>query len=153
MIGRPTTDQILLDCARVLIDEVLPAITDETAQVRVVMCETVLRNAAARSAHEIAWMLDEIAHIEAFGQAVAADPAAGDEIRDALDWLAGQSRDSLHLSDVAETYNRAGEVLSVGLETALSAGLTELWAHGEQLLEQRLEREIVISAGWSPAGR
>jgi hypothetical protein len=153
MIGRPTTEQILLDCARVLKDEVLPAITDETVQVRVIMCETVLRNAAARSAHEISWMIDEIAAAQAFGAEVAAHRAAGAEVGRALDWLAEHHWESLALADVAEAYNRAGEVLSVGLETAVSEGLTELRRRGEQLLELRLERELVIMAGWSSAGR
>lgn len=153
MIGRPTTDQILLDCARVLIDEVLPAISDETVQIRVIMCETVLRNAAARSAHEIGWMIDEIGAAEAFGRAVAADPAAGVEVSDALDWLSEHHWESMQLADVAEAYNRAGEVLSVSLEVAVTADLTELRQRGERLLELRLERELVIMAGWNSAGR
>ena len=48
MLSRPTTEQILLDCCRELMTAVLPALTDETAQVSVIMVETVLRNAAVR---------------------------------------------------------------------------------------------------------
>ena len=64
MLSRPTTEQILLDCCRELMTGVLPALTDETAQVAVVMIETVLRNMAVRSAHEIAWMREEIDDID-----------------------------------------------------------------------------------------
>ncbi len=56
MISRPTTDQLIADVCQDLVDAVLPALTDETLQVRVAMAETVLRNAAVRAAHEIAWM-------------------------------------------------------------------------------------------------
>ena len=73
MLSRPTTEQILLDCCNELMTGVLPALTDETAIVRVVMVETVMRNMAVRSAHEIAWMREEIAAIEGYARAVAAD--------------------------------------------------------------------------------
>ena len=71
MLSRPTTEQILLDCCRELTNVVLPALTDETAQVSVIMVETVLRNTAARAAHEVAWMREETAEIESYAQAVA----------------------------------------------------------------------------------
>ncbi|HWN63241.1 MAG TPA: hypothetical protein VNO25_21510, partial [Streptosporangiaceae bacterium] len=72
MLSRPTTEQILLDCCRELMTNVLPSLTDATAQVSVIMVETVLRNTAVRAAHEVAWMRDETADIEAYAQAVAA---------------------------------------------------------------------------------
>jgi len=61
MISRPMTDQLIADVCQDLVDAVLPALADETLQVRVAMAETVLRNAAVRAAHEIAWMTDETA--------------------------------------------------------------------------------------------
>lgn len=61
MITRPTTDVLIGDCCRELTDAILPALTDETLRLRLVMTETVLRNAAVRAAHEIAWMLGETA--------------------------------------------------------------------------------------------
>ncbi len=51
MLSRPTTEQILLDCCRELMTNVLPSLTDATAQVSVIMVETVLRNTAVRAAH------------------------------------------------------------------------------------------------------
>ena len=77
MLSRPTTEQILLDCCRELMTAVLPALTDETAQVSVIMVETVLRNAAVRAAHEVAWMREETAEIESYAQAVAGQAPAG----------------------------------------------------------------------------
>ena len=65
MITRPTTDALIGDCCRELTDAILPALTDETLRLRLVMTETVLRNAAVRAAHEIAWMLEETAALMA----------------------------------------------------------------------------------------
>ncbi len=72
MISRPTTDQLIADVCQDLVDAVLPALTDETLQVRVAMAETVLRNAAARAAHEIAWMTDETATLIEYANTVNA---------------------------------------------------------------------------------
>ena len=89
MLSRPTTEQILLDCCRELMTAVLPALTDETAQVSVIMVETVLRNAAVRAAHEVAWMREETAEIESYAQTVAEQAsgtasASADTLRAAL---------------------------------------------------------------------
>jgi hypothetical protein len=151
MIVRPTTEQILVDCSRVLQD-ILGTVSDETAQVRIVMLQKVLQNAAIRSAHEIAWMFDEIASIEAYARAVVAD-ADAPRLRPALDNLAKTPRDSFHLDDVAETYCRAGDVLSAALEVALAGSRPELVRQGESLLEVRLARENEIVGGWDSAGR
>src|ERR1700759_4981763 len=101
MLSRPTTEQVLLDCCRELMTGVLPALTDETAVVRVVMVETVLRNMAVRSAHEIAWMTQEIAEIEDYAPSVH-DAQADAPLQAALDALAAAPRDSLHLDEVVE---------------------------------------------------
>jgi hypothetical protein len=152
MIGRPTTEQLLLDCCRVLTDDVLPSVTDETTQVRLVMLEKVLRNAAVRAGHEIAWMREEGTAIEAYGRAV--DAATGDgDVRSGLHELATAPSDSLHLDDVVEVYCRAGDLLSAALEAALRSGRTELVGEGESLLAARLAHENQVVGGWVSAGR
>ena len=152
MIGRPTTEQLLLDCCRVLTGDVLPAVADETTQVRLVMLEKVLRNAAVRAAHEIAWMREEVAGVDAYARAVA--DATGDGALDtALEELAGGPHDSLHLDDVTDVYRRASDVLSASLEAALAAGREDLVRTGEALLAARLEHEHRIVGGWDAAGR
>ena len=158
MLSRPTTEQILLDCCRELMTTVLPALTDETAQVSVIMVETVLRNAAVRAAHEVAWMREETAEIESYARAVAEQaPGAGspgaDSLRAALKALADAPRDSLHLDDVVETYCRAGNALSAALETAVAGNLTGLVRRGEEILDARDGHETEVMAGWSPTGR
>jgi hypothetical protein len=153
MLSRPTTEQILLDCCRELMTAVLPALTDEHAQVSVIMVETVLRNAAVRAAHEVAWMREETAGIERYAQAVAGLAPAAGPLAAALKSLADAPRDSLHLDDVVETYCRAGNALSAALETAVAGGLTSLVRQGEEILDVRAGHETEVMAGWSPTGR
>jgi len=152
MLSRPTTEQILLDCCRELTTNVLPSLTDATAQVSVIMVETVLRNTAVRAAHEVAWMREETADIEAYAREVAAQ-APGTTLETALAALAGAPRDSLHLDDVVETYCRAGNALSAALETAVAGGLAPLIQRGEEILDVRSGHETDVMAGWSPTGR
>lgn len=153
MLSRPTTEQILLDCCNELMTGVLPALTDETAIVRVVMIETVLRNTAVRSAHEIAWMLDEVAAIEEYAGAVASEAPDAAELGQALQTLRAAPRSSLHLDDVADTYVLAGRAFSAALETAVARHDHELVKRGEALLDHRADTETEVMAGWSPTGR
>jgi hypothetical protein len=152
MLSRPTTEQILLDCCHELMTTVLPSLTDATAQVSVIMVETVLRNTAVRAAHEVAWMREETADIEAYAQEVAAQ-APGTTLETALAALAAAPRASLHLDDVVETYCRAGNALSAALETAVASGLAPLIQRGEEILDVRTGHETDVMAGWSPTGR
>jgi hypothetical protein len=153
MLSRPTTEQILLDCCRELMTNVLPNLTDATAQVSLIMVETVLRNTAVRAAHEVAWMRDETADIEAYAREIAAQVPGTASVAAALTALAAAPRDSLHLDDVVETYCRAGNALSAALETAVAAGRTDLIRRGEELLDVRTGHETEVMAGWSPTGR
>jgi hypothetical protein len=152
VISRPTTTQVLLDCCRVLEDDVLPAVADETMQVRLVMLGKVLRNAAVRAAHEIAWMREETGAIEAYARVVATT-SGSDDLRTAVGALAAGPHDSLHLADVVEVYGRASDLLSVALEGALAAGRDDLVREGEALLSERLAHENDVVGGWDAAGR
>jgi LPS sulfotransferase NodH len=151
VITRPSTEQILFDCARVLQD-LVAAVSDETAQVRIAMLQKVLQNAAVRSAHEIAWMIDEITAIEAYGQSVHAATGA-DSLRIALDDLKAHPVGSLHLDDVAASYAHASDVLSLALDAALQAQHADLVSSGESLLNARLAHENDIVGGWDSVGR
>ncbi len=153
MLSRPTTEQILLDCCRELTGVVLPAVTDPAAQVSVIMVETVLRNAAVRAAHEVAWMREETAEITGYARAVAGQVPGDEPLGAALAALASAPADSLHLDDVAETYCRAGQALSAALEAAIAGRLTGLVRRGEDILDTRAGRETDVMAGWSPTGR
>ena len=152
MIVRPTTEQLLLDCCKELMQGVLPAVTDQTAIVRIFMIEQVLRNAAVRCSHEIEWMTDEIPVVEEYGRAVLR-AAPHDDLAAELRRLDEAPGERLDLNSVVERYVRAGEVLSTALEIAVTVGLVELAAEGEKLLEARLAREREVMAGWNPTGR
>ena len=152
MIGRPTTEQVLLDCCRVLEVDILPSVADDTMQLRLVMLGKVLRNAAVRAAHEVAWMREETVAMEAYARAVAATTAA-DGPQTALEALTAAPRDSLHLADVVQVYGRASDALSAALEAALAAGRQDLVREGTSLLATRLAHENDVVGGWDAAGR
>jgi hypothetical protein len=152
VIVRPTTEQLLLDCATELMQGVLPAVTDPTVIIRIHMIEQVLRNAAIRSANEIAWMHQEIPPLLAYGRAVQ-DAAPSDTLTAALDASERADAEDLTLDAAVARYVAAGEVLSAAVEAAVLTGLDALRQQGEQLLEARLAREKDVMAGWSPTGR
>ena len=137
MIAKPTTEQILNDCSRELMEVVLPAVTDETVVVAIYMIDLVLRNAAVRAAHEIAWMTEEIGVLESFADGSTPADANG----------------SLQLDDVVERYRRASDAFSRAMEAAVATSDVERTRQGAALMAQRVEREQEIMCGWSPVGR
>jgi hypothetical protein len=151
MIGRPTTEQILLDCSRELMEDVVPTLTDETTIVRIAMIAQVVRNAAARCAHEIGWMLEELPVIEGYARAVFA-AVPNDDLAAALRAVEDGADALMDLDVVTDRYARASNLFAAALETAVSSGQTDLQADGERLLEARLTREQQVMAGWSPTG-
>jgi hypothetical protein len=157
MISRPTTDQLILECRRELLDVVLPDVQTAHVRVAIQMLENVLRNAATRSAHEIAWMREETIGLETYVTDVLA--AIGDggatthATEAALTTLAGAPRDSVELADVVETYALAGEAFSCALELAMAAGHAELSARAADLLAARNRRELEINGEWAMVGR
>ena len=154
MITRPTTDALIGDCCRELTEVILPAITDETVRLRLVMTETVLRNAAVRAAHEIAWMREETIGLETFALDVVAAISSGAAATEAaLAALVAAPRDSVELADVVETYSRASEAFSCALEMAMTAGHSGLSARAAEILAARNQRELEINGDWAMVGR
>jgi hypothetical protein len=153
VIVRPSTEQIILDCRRELLDIIGPEVTSEAGKISVQMVENVLRNCATRAAHEIAWMRDETIAMESFARdTLALDPAAH-AVAAALTALDGGPRTSLHLDDVATVYSLAGEAFSCSLEVALGAGDEGLSARGAALLSARSATEVQIMGEWGFVGR
>ena len=151
MIVRPTTEQLLLDCCKELMQGVLPAVSDQTAVVRIFMIEQVLRNAAVRCAHEIAWMDEEIPVIDSYARAVL-QVAPRDELVALLRRL-NEAETGLDLDTLSTATAGPGTCWPAALEIAVTDGLTDLRQRGEQLLDARHARENVVLAGWSPTGR
>ena len=139
MIAKPTTEQILNDCSRELMEVVLPAVTDQTVMVTIFMMDLVLRNCAVRAAHEIAWMTEEIAALEAFtGSGVAADR---------------ERRRQPPPRRRRRAVPRGERGLLPG-----DGGRRRRWrpgAHGRgaAVLAERVAREQEVMCGWSPVGR
>ena len=152
MITRPTTDALIGDCCRELTDAILPALTDETLRLRLVMTETVLRNAAVRAAHEIAWMLAETSALMAYAAEVAVRHAS-EPLRAAMAAVEASPRDSLHLADVADRYERAGQAFEKALAAAQEAGAADLVAQARELLRDRIATEKEVMATYAVVGR
>jgi hypothetical protein len=150
MITRPTTDVLIEDCCRELTEAILPGLTDETLKLRLVMTETVLRNAAVRAAHEIAWMREETTALLDYAGRVAARHGS-EALRAALAEVG--PTDSLHLADVADRYERAGQAFTAALAAAQEAGDADLVAEARELLRDRIATEKEVKATYEVVGR
>jgi hypothetical protein len=148
MQSSPTTAQILEGLRVELRESLLPEIAAAPARVAVEMLDNLLANLATRSAHEIAWMRDECAQIEALAEDIA-DPAVTAAL---VDYRAVDC-DSLHLDDVQAAYDRAGEVLSCAIEHALATRNRSLLDAARAVLRIRSDREMTILGGWNVTGR
>jgi hypothetical protein len=152
MITRPTTDALIVDCCRELTEAILPGLTDETLRLRLVMTETVLRNAAMRAAHEIAWMREETAALVAYAAEVAARHAS-EPLRAAMTAVEAIPAASLHLADVVDRYEKAGQAFEQALTAAQEAGSADLIAQARELLRDRVEIEKRVMATYTIVGR
>jgi hypothetical protein len=153
MITRPSTPQILRDLQVEVEREILPLMPDAVSRMRVQMLLAVLGNCAVRSAHEIAWMTEEIGEISAYARDVAA--AVPDDARRPIMMRLEEipAEGSLHLDDVAAAYSRAGYALSAALDAAMDAYANDLVLRGEALLRARVTREQEIAGGSATTGR
>src|SRR5277367_406313 len=152
MITRPTTDALIGDCCRELTEAILPALTDETLRLRLVMTETVLRNAAVRAAHEIAWMIQETAALLAYAAEVAARHASR-PLDAAIAAVGAGPPQSLHLADVVDRYELAGQAFEKALKAAQEAGAADLIAQARELLRDRITSEKQVMATYAVVGR
>jgi hypothetical protein len=152
MITRPTTDALIGDCCRELTEAILPALTDETLRLRLVMTETVLRNAAVRAAHEIAWMREETSALLAYAAEVAARHGT-ETSRDATAAVEGSPGTGLHLTEVVERYERAGQAFVTAMAAAQEAGEDDLVAKARELLRDRIATEKEVMATYAVVGR
>jgi hypothetical protein len=152
MITRPTTDELIGDCCRELIDAILPTLTDETLRLRLVMTETVLRNAAVRASHEIAWMLQETSALMGYAAEVAAR-LGSEPLRAAMAAVQAGPPESPHLAEVTDRYERAGQVFEQALAAAQEAGAADLVARARELLRDRIATEKQVMATYAVVGR
>jgi hypothetical protein len=152
MITRPTTELLIEDCCRELMEGILPGLTDETLKLRLVMTETVLRNAAVRAAHEIAWMREETAALIGYAGQVA-ERHGSEPLRAALAAAQAAPAESLHLADVADRYEQAGQAFAAALAAAQEAGAADLVGQARELLRDRIATEKEVMATYAVVGR
>ncbi len=154
MIVRPTTAQLLRDVRHELRTVVGPEVHGATAKVALEQIDIILEQCAVRSGSEIAWMIEEIDEIEAYGADVVA--ATGDEATTAaLDAGRSGRSGSLELDDLVVDYNLMSEVLSCAIEACMAdPDQRELRDRGVEILRvRRAERETVVRANWRLVGR
>ncbi len=153
MISYPTTDQIILDCRRELLEVIGTEVTSDAGKVSVQMIENVLRNVATRAAHEIAWLREETVAMTDFATAAAHTIPGISGLDDALATLKNAPASSLHLADVTAVYTLAGDAMSCAVEGVLAAGHVELSEKAAALLATRSATELQIMGEWGFVGR
>ncbi len=156
MLSRPTTEQLLLDCRDELLNAIEPAVADGPAKIAVQMMENVLRNCAARAAHEVAWMHEEGAAMMAFATRVQASPLSTPEVEATTAAHAAGASESRHLDEVCATYDLAGRAFGAALEAVMAGEgdlADELHRAGRAVLDVRLANERQIMGEWAFVGR
>ena len=148
MLTRPTTDQVLGALARDLEEVVLPAVTDEPVRVAIGMMVQLARGCAERAAHEIAWMYEEMAAIEA-----ATTDIDDGQTHAALLAFRRAPADSMHLADVVARYHLASEALGAALEWAYRGGHHDRATALRDLLFARSAHEMQIVGALDLVGR
>jgi hypothetical protein len=153
MIARPSSRQLLETVRTELLTTIKHAVTDADALARLDMIDSILGSVIMRSDDEVAWLREEIAAIERAGDAVLADGADGTgQVAAALAVLRANRATSYRLPDLHAEYNLAGEVLSRAVEAGSRAG-GRLRRTVEEVLEERLRREVLIRGEFALAGR
>ena len=153
MITQPSCGRYLEVVRDELRGTVAPAVTDPAAQAALGMIDSILASVAARCDHEVAWMREEIADVEACaGLVLDAGADRGGHVTTALAALRSGRSPSDHTEDVRAEYDLAGELLSRSLEAGLAHG-GELAVLVRGALERRLAREVQIRGDFSLVGR
>ena len=147
MLARPTTDAVIRGIVNDLNGLIAPALDDESAKVALGMIVQLLQGCAVRAAHEIAWMHDEIAAIEAAVADIDDEPVCSA--------LAAEraAAGGLDLVDVVARYDLASRALSAGIEAAYANGDAELVESLRRLLEARSGHEMQIVGALALVGR
>lgn len=147
MLSKPTTDQVLIAIADDLAEVVAPACADDRATVLLGQIDQLLRRLARRSAHEIGWMHEEMAAIEA-----ALDGASG-ATGEALATFRAAPADSVHLVDVVERYSLASAALSAAIDEAFASRDLERVGELRALIGARIANEQEVLGTLDLVGR
>jgi hypothetical protein len=153
MIAQPSSARVLEAIRTSLRDQVAPCVSDEGTQRTLAMIDSLLFSVIMRCEHEIAWMRQEIAEIEATAREILESGLGGTSpLRAALEELRLRRSSSDHADDVRAEYSLAGEVLSRSIEIALPLGGAIL-DRVQKVFDARLARELTIRGSFSLANR
>lgn len=151
MITQPSTSRLIEVVQRELMNSIAPLITDPGAAANVHMIHQILGTIAIRAQHEIAWMIEEIAQLEALGQQVVDALPGATAVAAALAASRGAAATSLHLDDVSARYSVASEILSCCAEAVPED--SPLNAAVQATLDARLAHESTVIGDFSLVGR
>lgn len=153
MITAPTMPQLLETIRDELGDKVMPQVNDAPTKVAIEMMQAVLNQLIERAENEFAWMLGEMAAIEA--AALALGPALGHtpELDEAVVDFEANRADTMTLSAVTADYQRASEVLSRLGEAAYAAGDPAAIEAVQELIDARLATETAAIGEFIAVGR
>lgn len=153
MITKPSSARIVEVVRHELRTSISDAVGECPARTVLAMLDTLLHGVAARCEHEAAWMIEEIAAIEALAQeALDTGVDANGSIAAACVALRDNRHRSYRVSDIQAEYEFASRLLSNVIEASLRHGGT-LRERAESVLRARVDREIDILGPLSLVGR
>ncbi len=155
MMAKPTAAQMLQQCRRELMDNVMTQVTDETTLVALEQIQMVLDHCAHRSETEVADLVAETAEMESFAtEAVSHHGAAMPRTAAALAALEAGRTPTLLTSELGVTYDLACEAFSCSIEELMDLRDTERTDQAVSwMASQRHDRELRLMPNWGMAGR
>ncbi len=155
MISRPTTQQLLDDCARELRESVMPMVADPATKVKLEMMEQIIASCALRAGQELAWMAEECDAMEAYATEVRVtfDDPDGAAVGALLTRYHNERRGGLVAEDRTHDYDLAGRAFSAALALAMRRQHPELTARARAVIDVRNEREGVLRPNFYFPGR
>lgn len=153
MITQPTIPQLLDTLREELAERVLPLIDDPTTKVNVEMVTAVLSALTVRTENEVAWMLEESEAIEAAADELLPTLKDAAAVSEALAAHRASPPSSMRISHVAESYQRASELLSCLAEAAYASGDDQAISKVQSLINARLAIELEAIGEFVAVGR
>lgn len=153
MITQPTIPQLLGSISEELTDRVLPLLEDPTIKINVEMVTALLSALTVRTENEIAWMLEEAAAIEAAATELLPSLNDSASVTTALEAHRASPPESMRLSHVSASYQRASELLSCVAEAAFETGDETAIAQVQSLIDSRLATENEAIGEFIAVGR
>jgi hypothetical protein len=152
VITQPTSARLIDVVREELRTNVLPKVADDPAAAgSLQMIDQVLETLSRRATNEIAWMVEEIATLDALGARIVAELPQAAKTGAALDALRAIDGSRLDLASVSERYSTASEILSCAVEDVPVDAAQR--GDVEAALDARLAHELEIIGDFQLVGR